>query len=341
MNRRPPKALVLGATALFAVIAAVVLLGDVWQPWLDRKGIEDYARDFSQMPTPPALSGAPAASLAWLDSATSPKILTPHISSGAPIEVDGATAETWTFEPARRGGPATFFVLRHGEIGASPAFIWLPGNGFGPIAYPFVGHFYDAMFEAGYDVVVWVPPYHVSRADPSGRGILTNDTAENQQILLASVAEVRMMARYLRTAGVKRMGGWGGSMGAAILWLASALEKFDLMSLMIPVVDWRTITLAPEMNPLLEALEAAGTSRAVIDQTYLAISPVAYTSLTPGDAIQIQLARYDQLNPEGSVRDFAREKGITQVDAYDRGHATILVSWDLYQDFAAFLRRMD
>ena len=214
MSRRP-KALVLSAISFFAVIAALGFLDGVWQPWLDRKGIEDYAHDFTQMPTPPPLSGASTASLEWLDGATLPKVLTPHITRGAPIEVDGATAETWTFGPAGRGGPATFFVLRHGEIGASPAFIWLPGNGFGPIAYPFVGHFYDAMFEAGYDVVVWVPPYHVSRADPSGRGILTNDTAENQQILLASVAEVRMMARYLRTAGVKRLGGWGGSMGAA------------------------------------------------------------------------------------------------------------------------------
>ncbi len=332
--------------AFGALLLAVTTLGFASiQRWLDRSGLEQYAADFDSRPILPEHPNPPT-SLENLDSKTRPTPVKIKVGDTSPFEVEGAAiSEVWTFPSMVSDNStvatATFFVFRHGKIGERPVVIWLPGNGFGPLAYPLVGHFYDEIIDAGYDLLVWVPPFHVKRIDGSDSGILGVNTSENIQVLLESVREIRTVIAHLKQNGVEKIGGWGGSMGAAILWLVSAVEPLDQMSLMIPVLDWRTITLdPPEMASLNAKIEKTGITRKEISDAYLAISPVAYPTLTPSDRIQIQLAEYDQLNPAHFVRSFAIERGIEDVSGYNRSHATVLLTPSLYDDYRIFLQRI-
>jgi hypothetical protein len=341
------KQKIVSAVVAFGALAVVLTtLGCAsMQKWLDRSGIEDYAADFESEPIV-ADRPSPPKSLEELDARTRPTQVEIEVGGIPPFEVDGAEfGEAWRFPSAVSENPAvataTFFVFRHGKIGERPVVIWLPGNGFGPLAYPLVGHFYDKIYDAGYDLLVWVPPFHVNRVDDQGSGILGVNTSQNIRVLLESVREIRTVMVSLRKQGVTRIGGWGGSMGAAILWLVSAVEAMDHMSLMIPVLDWRTITLdPPEMAGLNRKIEASGITRQGLSEAYLSISPVSYPTKTKADRIQIQLGEYDQLNPEKFVRDFARDRGIKDVAGYNRSHATILLTPSLYEDYRIFLKRI-
>jgi len=335
--------------ALLAFSALAVILTTLgcasMQKWLDRSGLEDYAAEFE---TKPIVADHPTSpkSLEDLDARTSPAQVEIKVGGIPPFEVDGAEfSEAWRFASAISDNPAvataTSFVFRHGKIGEHPVVLWLPGNRFGPLAYPLVGHFYDKIYDAGYDLLVWVPPFHVNRVDALDSGILGVNTSQNIHVLLESVREIRTVMAELRRNGVKRIGGWGGSMGAAILWLVSAVEPMDHMSLMIPVLDWRTITLdPPEMAGLTRKIEASGITRQELSEAYRWISPISYPTKTKPDRIQIQLGEYDQLNPEEFVRQFAQDRGIDDVTGYDRSHATILLTPSLYEDYRLFLKRI-
>ncbi len=341
------KRKIISAVLAFSVLVVVLTtLGCAsMQKWLDRSGIEDYAAEFDSKPIV-ADHPSPPKSLEDLDARTRPAQVEIAVGGIPPFEVDGAKfSEAWRFPSSVSQDPAvataTFFVFRHGPIGERPVVIWLPGNGFGPLAYPLVGHFYDNIYDAGYDLLVWVPPFHVNRVDGQDSGILGVNTSENIHVLLESVREIRTVMANLRRNGVHAIGGWGGSMGAAILWLVSAVEPMDHMSLMIPVLDWRTITMdPPEMSALTRKIEASGISRQELSDAYLWISPVSYATKTKPDRIQIQLGEYDQLNPEKFVRQFASDRGIEDVTGYDRSHATILLTPSLYEDYRVFLKRI-
>lgn len=332
------------------VLTTVFLLGSCLgcapaQRWLDHKGLEDYASTLSR-----DLEGRelmPPRPLQDLSEDTSPTNVSWTVSGQPDFHpFEELIQETLQFPSAMSTHPevgkATFWVYRHGPLGARPVILWLPGNGFAPIAYPFVKHFYSSIINAGYDLIVWVPPFHMNRTDGAkDASILGVDTAENVRILTESVREIRTLIAHLTARGVPHIGGWGGSMGAAIIWLVSAVERFDHLSLMIPVIDWRTLTLAPdEMAPLNARLAEKGISRAVLDDAYLSVSPIAYDSHTPADRIQILYAELDQLTPESVTLDFAQSKGIKTVHGYNRSHATMLVGVSLYVDYSNFLRSM-
>lgn len=336
------RLLIAAGASLVFVLGWAFFARESIQVWLDQKGIEDYATELGQQAVGPALQ---------------PRDVTHDLRKRAPVLADtpkvlpekppldlGFTGEIWAFRSAVGEGAlgqATFWVFRHGELGARPVVFWLPGNGFGPVAYPLVRGFYTRILDAGYDLAIWVPPYHVNRTTAEERGILTANTAQNLDVLFASVSEVRTMVAHLRGLGTPGFGGWGGSMGAAILWMVSSLEPFDFLSLMIPVIDWRTITVEPApMQALTARISAAGTTATTLAQAYLSVSPIAYSTLTKPERIQIQLAQFDQLTPQEVILEFADQRKILTVQSYPRSHATILLTPELYEDFGAFLGRL-
>jgi hypothetical protein len=315
------------------------------QRWLDHKGLEDYATTLSQdlvgrtLETPGPLQD--------LNQDTAPNKVIWSVTGPPDFQLpdDELVQETLSFPSAISTHPdvgtATFWVYRHGALGARPVILWLPGNGFAPIAFPFVRHFYSSIIDAGYDLVVWVPPFHMNRTNGQNASILGVDTNENVRILSESVREVRTLIHFLMARNVPHIGGWGGSMGAAILWLVSAVETIDHMSLMIPVLDWRTVTIdPPQMKNLNEAIAHKNITLQELEEAYLSISPIAHPSKTSPDRIQILYAIHDQLTPESTTLDFAQARKIESVTGYNRSHATMLLGVSLYVDYANFLRSM-
>jgi hypothetical protein len=224
------------------------------------------------------------------------------------------------------------------------AVLWVPGMGFGDSAFRFIDEFFVTALERGWSVAVWVPPYHRDRRAPDrddGEGFLVSDPAANFRLLLASVTELRTIAAWLREHGAERVGGWGGSMGAAMLLLAESVDSLDHLTVMIPVVDWRALMLDNEVTaPAADRLLAAGYERALLERAYELLSPAAHPLRLDGSRVQILYARHDQLTPEATTRRYADERNIAAVHGYEHSHATILLSGDLETDYRVFLAQM-
>jgi len=347
MNKRIRRRI--GLLVVLMVSLALICAGcGPAQRWLDRKGLEQYADSLESSELAQQTQLDAPSTLEELDLRTSPEPVEWTVGGAPPFEMksDWLIQEVLRF-PSKissdpRVGQATFYVYRHGKLGARPVVLWLPGNGFAPIAFPFVRHFYTSIVERGYDLIVWVPPYHFDRKDPrTERSIFGLDAQENVDVILESVREIRTLIRYLTAKGVPRIGGWGGSLGASILWLVSALETLNHMALMIPVIDWRTITIdPPEMFGLNEKMERAGMGVAELAAAYLNVSPISYPTLVSPERIQILYARHDQLTPASGIEEFAAQRKLEHLHAYNRSHATILLTFSLYVDYANFLSEM-
>ena len=123
------------------------------------------------------------------------------------------------------------------------------------------------------------------------------------------------------------------------LWWSGAQHH---TSLMIPVLDWRTVAIEHElMAPTVEYLERAGYDRALLGNAYGLLSPVEYSLPLPPQRVQLLYARHDQLTPEALTLRFAKSRGLCAIQAYDHSHATILLAGALPRHYRDFLVGMD
>jgi pimeloyl-ACP methyl ester carboxylesterase len=239
---------------------------------------------------------------------------------------------------------AVAYAYRRGAWGERPVILWLPGARVSDFAFRFLRRFFDDAIGAGFDVVVWVPPHHLERqavGQGDGDGLFGVDLKENLHIDRQMVREVRTLRRFLAAKGVQRVGLWGGSLGASVAWLAASVEPVDHVALMIPIVDWRTmVLLPPEMKPLVARLESLGVDDDLRQRAMLAASPISFRAQVPAGRTLLLYARHDQLTPEDTTTAFAADNGIVDVVGYERSHASILLTDDVYVRTALFFARM-
>ena len=236
---------------------------------------------------------------------------------------------------------AVFYLYRHGDDQPHDTILWVPGMGVSDTAFKLIKHFFNHELTAGYNIAFYIPPFHLDRREPgkgNGEGFFTADVQSNVQVIVETVRELRTMVQYLTSTGVGRIAGWGGSMGAATLLLTAQTVDMDFLCLMIPVVDWETVFFNTDtMGRLSQRLETAGFDEALLKQALALISPVNYGPGAPAARTLIQYARYDQLTPPQVIVDYAQKLGITNLFAYNRSHATILLTPDLYTEHDRFI----
>ncbi len=195
----------------------------------------------------------------------------------------------------------------------------------------------------GYSVLFYNTPYHLNRIEAGeemGKGLFTGNNVNNLELVKHVQFEIGTAVSYLKNEQVKSISGWGGSIGAAFLWLASASVDFEHMTLMIPVVDWATIIFHEDMQEVVIKMNSSGISNNLLKRAYNSISPLYVPTRTDPDRIQILFARFDQLTPESKIIEFAEKWHITHVLGYDESHASILINKRIYEDNRLFLDRM-
>ncbi|MDF1546960.1 MAG: hypothetical protein P1P88_04010 [Bacteroidales bacterium] len=236
---------------------------------------------------------------------------------------------------------AFFYIYRKEELKDSKIILWLPGLGVSDMAFGFIKHFFIEELKRGYAVVVYIPPFHLNRKaneKENGDGFISSNVQNTLNIQLEAVRELRTMLTYLQQQNPKEISAWGGSMGASFLLLASQYHKFTHLSLMIPVIDWEQIMLKNKtLQPLLTTYVNSGFDIKLLSKAFKIISPVNYKLKIPSGKTLIQVAEYDQLTPKHTIINFAKEYGIKEAISYQRSHATILISMQLYQDYGNFL----
>jgi hypothetical protein len=256
-------------------------------------------------------------------------------------------------QPGSGGGDAkvrdaVFYRYEHAGGDASGTVVFLPGLGVSDFAFRFIHRFFVDIIEEGWDLVIYVPPFHLERAGGTGDGgddshfrIVTDRIQRNIRYQAAMVREVRMMLGLLREEGAGPLAGWGGSMGAATLLLTDPFERWDHLALMIPVVDWNVVlTNDICMERCVEKYGDAGFERRLIEQAYGLISPVGYPLQTSPERVLVQIARRDQLIPPRFIRSYSEERGIERIEEYASSHSMIVLNREVYRDYAGFLAEM-
>ncbi|MCK7512318.1 MAG: hypothetical protein MZV70_55260 [Desulfobacterales bacterium] len=223
--------------------------------------------------------------------------------------------------------------------------LWVPGAGVSDFAFHFIKHFFLQGLVRNYNIIFYVPPYHMERTEPgqkNGAGLLTSNPERNIYVLLNSVRELRTMISYLKQNGVTRIGGWGGSIGATILLLTEQIEEFDHINIMIPIINLETVVLKNyHMRDALAQFEKAGFSEDFLEQAYGIVNPSKYRMKVDPNRVQIMYAEYDQLTPVSAMLKYAEANKIKKLMAYPRSHATILLTSRLYDDYGLFLDSLD
>ncbi len=374
----------LGLSVMLAVLVSVTVLAMILfsvsscatlKKSLDTNGLSDLARQVIADGTADASSKAGQAELEKYLAAgdtAAPQPVQYRLVSREPfdswrpvIRGERVIGERLCFRPSREA-PASgssptqtasmtdsYFYFFHGTSWSGrKAIVWAPGFGVSDFAFVFIRRLIEIELSRGWAVLVWVPPFHLERQSPgkkAGEGLLTLDPRDLLGSVSTSTEELSNGVDWLRSQGVTRIGGWGGSFGAAGLLLLGERYCFDHLTLMIPLIDWTALWQNPALAPLRQKFLSAGYSEDTLYSAFRTISPFWHTLVTGPQRVQILYARYDQLTPESLTLAYAARLGIgaagagggPEVDGYAESHGTILLRGAIYRAYAEFLDRID
>ena len=340
-------------TILFLCLLALCLCNCSYiQKGIDISGLKDLAADFSaDFP-----SGSPEKLQAFVKTTALAKDTEPvsdlnfTISPLTKWQIQHPSGDKMILEkitfPSRirhkeKMDAAVFYIYRTGELKDKKVILWVPGAGVSDFAFRFIKYFFLEALVRNYNIVFYVPPYHLERTEAgkkNGEGLLTPDHERNISVLLNAVRELRTMISYLKSSGVTTIGGWGGSIGATMLLLTGQMEKFDHLNMMIPIVDFNTVIFKNQyLRAAVAQFARAGYSEKLLTQAYGLVNPIQYKLKIKPSRLQIMYAQYDQLTPATAMIEFAQKNHIKKLIAYPRSHATILLTRRLYDDYGLFL----
>ena len=205
-----------------------------------------------------------------------------------------------------------------------------------------VGWLLDRVLEAGADVLFFVPPYHLDRTPrgwDSGDAVLAAELPDHLGVIAQGVADLRQLCAWLRAQGVPALGGFGGSMGASMLLQVARMDRsLDFFTGLIPLVRWDDLFLGPpEFQPLRDLVVEQGHDPRRLVALYAELDPAAVAPTIPPERVSLLVAEYDQVARSGPLSQWRQAWGLTRVRSYPRGHATILLTPDLYRDYSTFL----
>jgi hypothetical protein len=341
------------APPVLLILLALLSGCDDFQSGFDDGGIRDVAAGMLAAYAP----GSPAELAAFVKSFDLERLTRPAVVVGrlekrrinAPAGIT-LIQERVSFPSALASGlpevdTARFYLYRQGPLGERPVILFAPGMGVQDLAFFFLQNYFERMLERGWDILLYVPPYHLERTAPgkkNGEGFFSADTLTTMRTFLSGVNDFRAAAAWLRASGVNRIGAWGGSMGAAMLLLLDNFEALDHLALMIPIVDWASVfAYSPPMREVRDRLLADGFDGRILERAHALISPSNYAVRLDSSRIQVLYGQLDHVARPEPILAWAADKGIRNLKVYDKSHTTILFESDMYRDYADFLNMID
>ncbi|WP_304221354.1 S9 family peptidase [Gracilinema caldarium] len=255
--------------------------------------------------------------------------------------------------PAPQGyplGDSYFYYFHTRREGPMKVILWAPGFGVSDLAFLFIKEFFRIELSSGWDVLVWIPPYHLDRQMPgkkAGEGLITPDLMSFRNNMNNAVHELALGLSWLKKEGYERIGAWGGSFGAASLLLLSQQEDFDHIVLMIPLIDWNTIWDSLPFSGIRQQFESKGVDPQTVASVFASVSPrYAKYPQIPSDRILFLLADYDQLTPLDVSESYIASLGFGDnqepvVRRFKESHSTILLNRGVYKEYQKFLEQID
>ncbi len=206
-----------------------------------------------------------------------------------------------------RGGPRPIAVLVHGYLSGHYGVeqrIW-------PI---------DELDDAGFDVALFVLPFHAKRAGARRGAPLFpgRDPRYTNEGFRQAVGDLRGFVRYLRSTGHPRVGLFGMSLGGYTAALTASVEPN--LDFLVPVVPLACLADFCRALGLLgaRATESDSLHRA-LEAVYRGVSPLGAPSLVRPERIVVVGARADRITPISHARRLATHLSAPLV-AFRGGH---------------------
>lgn len=198
---------------------------------------------------------------------------------------------------------------------------------------------------AAHGIEVWMPllPYHMERAEPgevSGQRCLSPDLSTSLDAVRQAVAEVRLLARWLRRRGAPAVGVWGMSLGGWVAGLAATLDAdWDAVALWAPVASPAEVLFE---SRLVELLREAIVDGGLLEDDFAA-PEMAW--MTPAERdIRVRRSRvlvvagiYDRVISPRSIARIAQRWNV-DIRWVPHGHISLMAARVPLRDTALFLR---
>ncbi|MBI5545781.1 MAG: hypothetical protein HY901_17975 [Deltaproteobacteria bacterium] len=258
-----------------------------------------------------------------------PPVVLSEVEDRLTIAGEQLTQQTLSFDSAvkvhhRESDRVVAHVYRRGPLGERPVVLWVPGLGVSQRHWPSMQKNFGRILELGADVVVYEPPYHLSRK-PAGADsaeiLLAADFADLLSVFAQEVSDLRRLAVWLRARGVKTLGGVGTSLGAQMLMLAVTFDAtFDYLLVIKPLVDWSSVLARPEMAPVRLKIEAQEVTPQTMAQVFRALDPRSGKPRLLAQHIAILYGRDDQLALATETLALADAWDLANVKGYPCAH---------------------
>ena len=198
----------------------------------------------------------------------------------------------------RRGSGRPVVVILHGYMTGAFRFeqrVW-------PIAW------FDRL---GMDTLLFVLPFHGTRADPRRRGAPEfpgKDPRLTNEGFRQAIFDLRGLVRYLRGAGHSAVGLLGMSLGGYTASLAATLEP--ALDFVVPIIPLASLSdFVREQGGLSASAEVAAREQSLLDEVHRLVSPLAAPSLVARERLLVIGARADRITPVSHARRLASHFG--------------------------------
>jgi pimeloyl-ACP methyl ester carboxylesterase len=215
-------------------------------------------------------------------------------------------------------------------------------HGFGASPYMLNSAFFALpwLYGKGYDVLLYLLPFHGPRRDllgpMNGTGMFAHGPSHFNEAMLQAVHDFRIYVDHLYASGVTQVGVTGLSLGGYVTALLAAVE--ERLQVAIPNAPVTSIPkLIPGYFPANAGVVLASVlHRVTLREAEAAIavhSPLNYPPLVRNDALMIIGGLGDRLAPPGQTLLLADHWGHPRVHWYPGNHL-------LHVNRAAYLREM-
>ena len=156
----------------------------------------------------------------------------------------------------------------------------------------------DRMYANGWDVALFVLPYHGVRADPrrmAAPRFPSRDPRRTNECFRSAVADLRDLCRWLRYRGAPAVGLMGMSLGGYTASLAATLDP-DL-DFLVPVIPLASIADFALARGHLGRGHGAHAQHAALDRVHRPVSPLHRPSLLAPGRTFVVAAAGDRITP--------------------------------------------
>jgi pimeloyl-ACP methyl ester carboxylesterase len=164
----------------------------------------------------------------------------------------------------------------------------------------------EALDDAGFDVALFVLPFHAKRAGLAGGAPLFpgSDPRYTNEGFRQAVGDLTGLVRYLRAQGHPRVGLFGMSLGGYTAALTATVEPG--LDFLVPVVPLACLAdFSREQGLLGQRSQDISELHTRLERVYRPVSPLAAPPLIAKDRVLVVGARADRITPINHARRIA------------------------------------